>query len=212
MKISCHNFTNVGYTLVDFTDEELEPIKQEINSIKDKFDGIDNRKNLAGNISKEFLLPNSVSHLENIFTPAILEYDSQFDYLQSVQMNTRDKPIKLDTPWVNFQRKHEFNPPHIHSGVFSFALWIDIPYYINEEMEVESSRESNMNVPGHFTFTYLNALGNLSTEYIPADKTWNNKALLFPSKMMHSVQPFTTSDDYRVSVSGNFKIDVDFLD
>ena len=32
--------------------------------------------------------------------------------------------------------------------------------------------------------------------------------LLFPSEMYHGVYPFYTSDDYRISVSGNFNFKI----
>ena len=43
------------------------------------------------------------------------------------------KPIYLDTMWVNFQKKYEFNPPHTHTGVLSFVIFIQIPYDLKEE-------------------------------------------------------------------------------
>jgi hypothetical protein len=30
--------------------------------------------------------------------------------------------------------------------------------------------------------------------------------MLFPSKLKHGVNPFYTSDDYRISISGNIRI------
>ena len=35
--------------------------------------------------------------------------------------------------WVNYQKKYDFNPIHIHSGVFSFVIWVQIPYDLTEE-------------------------------------------------------------------------------
>ena len=34
----------------------------------------------------------------------------------------------LNQLWVNYQYKTEFNPSHDHSGVYSFAIWMKIPY------------------------------------------------------------------------------------
>ena len=38
---------------------------------------------------------------------------------------------------------------------------------------------------------------------IPVEKGWEGKLVMFPSLLMHSVTPFRTSDDYRISISGN---------
>jgi hypothetical protein len=201
-------FPNVGFLLVRLKYDDLLPIVNEVQSILDReFVGIqDNRSNLAGNIQHEYKLNDSVQHIENVFLPLIPEYDKEFDYLETLQQNTRDTEVVLDSAWVNFQRKHEFNPPHCHSGIMSFALWVDIPYSIEEEKSSPSSNQSNMNIPGHFSFYYTNSLGNICSEHLPIDKEYNGYAVLFPSKMMHGVEPFATSDKFRVSVSGNFKI------
>jgi len=47
-------------------------------------------------------------------------------------------------------------------------------------------------------------LGNIRSHDLPVDKSYEKKLLLFPATMRHSVYPFYTSDDYRISVSGNF--------
>ena len=39
-----------------------------------------------------------------------------------------DSQLVLDKFWVNYQYKTEFNPYHDHSGVYSFAIWLKIPY------------------------------------------------------------------------------------
>ena len=35
------------------------------------------------------------------------------------------------------------------------------------------------------------------------DKSFEGKILMFPSYMQHQVFPFYTSDDYRITISGN---------
>ncbi|BCU96073.1 MAG: hypothetical protein CM15mV11_1480 [Caudoviricetes sp.] len=43
-------------------------------------------------------------------------------------------------------------------------------------------------------------------KHIPLDKNYEWKMVLFPSRMYHGVNPFYTSDEYRVSISGNLYI------
>ena len=38
---------------------------------------------------------------------------------------------------------------------------------------------------------------------LPIDKAWEGTMILFPSSLNHNVYPFYTSDDYRISISGN---------
>ena len=112
-------------------------------------------------------------------------------------------PLGVSDVWVNFQSKHEFNPAHDHSGVLSFVLWINIPYTIKEENEKSPGKKSKRPLSGHFGFYYTNILGQICFYDIPADTTMENCMLIFPSKLTHTVHPFYSSDEYRISVSGN---------
>ena len=41
---------------------------------------------------------------------------------------------------------------------------------------------------------------------IELDRNSAGKMVIFPATLKHSVYPFYTSDDYRISVSGNFTL------
>ena len=51
---------------------------------------------------------------------------------------------------------------------------------------------------------YNNSVGDIITEDILLDNNCNNKMILFPSKIKHSVSPFYSTEKTRVSVAGNF--------
>jgi hypothetical protein len=89
----------------------------------------------------------------------------------------------------------------------SFVLYLKVPYLIEDEMLKGPGKESNYNSSGFFSFHYTNSLGELQNHRIDTDETYENCMIMFPSKMMHSVSPFYTSDEYRISVSGNFVFD-----
>ena len=160
---------------------------------------------MAGNIEHEYELPKSMNHMSSIILPLVMEYEKRWGVLSAEQMLTQDVPLKLFSLWVNFQKKHEFNPPHTHKGIMSFVLWLDIPYDIKDEINTTSSRDSAVKIPGHFQFLYIDSIGNIRTCNLPVDKTWNGKMAVFPAKMNHAVYPFSTSDDYRITISGNIK-------
>jgi len=201
------NFKNIGFLSVQFTDDQLKPVKEEIEKIRSNFElAKEANHKLAGHINHEYDLIESLPHLEKLFSPLIDIYDFHFDYTKEFSMLSKDVPIYLDSAWVNFQQKHEFNPPHNHSGIFSFALWINIPYsYDNERKVFPKVGSKTINSTGSFTFQYTNALGRIGTYTINLDTTSQNCAVFFPAEMVHEVSPFYTSDEYRISVSGNFK-------
>lgn len=192
--------SELGFLRIKFSDEELLSVKEEINNIKNNFDSSGRANSmLAGNLTHEYKLPKSRTQLNTLFQPYIKEYKETF----KIELEN----LRLVDPWVNFQQKYEFNPMHVHDGVLSFVLWTSIPYLMETEMKQKHSVDSISPVPGCFTFTYANLFGQICEYVIPADKKYENYALLFPSNLNHSVYPFYTSDDYRISVSGNFHVE-----
>ena len=72
-----------------------------------------------------------------------------------------------------------------------------------KELENNSVKHSNTPRPGYFSFSYTNIFGEISNCDIAVDKKDEGRILFFPSKMVHQVFPFYTSDEYRITVSGN---------
>ena len=199
-------FPNIGFLEVKLTDEELAPIWQEVNKIQKDFNiGIEYNKKLAGNIAKEYQLFESAEYINGLVFHYLKEYDNISRHIAKADYLTSNLPLVIPEPWVNFQSKYEFNPPHIHSGIASFVIWLKIPYNIEDELLNSASVKSHEPLAGHFAFQYTNTLGQIRPYNIPADSSMENKMLIFPADLTHSVHPFYTSDDYRISVSGNVK-------
>jgi hypothetical protein len=194
-------FPNIGFTSAKLTEAELAPIKKEIEEIRNNFESsITHNHNLAGNIKKEFSFKN-LGYLATTIFP----YIKEDPYLKS--KISGNVSIRLIGAWINFQEKYEFNPPHDHDGDLSFVIWISIPYNINSELTNSPSVKSNYPVAGHFSFLYTSSLGGIAEHLIPADRSMENTLLIFPASLKHCVYPFYTSDEFRISVSGNFAID-----
>ena len=201
-------FDNIGVLVTQLSEDELKPIKDEIKNIQDNA-SLYNRANadLAGNIEHSYELKDSSKYIEELIMLYVNKYNDKFKYLESIFLANKKLPLGFDKPaWVNFMKKYEFNPSHTHSGVFTFVIWIDIPYSMEDELNQEYCKRSSVKVPGHFEFLFINKLGEITSYYIPADKTYNNTLLVFPSKLRHGVYPFASSDGYRISVSGNYKL------
>ena len=197
-------FPNIGYITTTFTNKELNPIRKEVDEIKNNFDTatVANHK-LAGHLKHEFDLSQCKSYVEELLAPYVSSYTKEFNILEEYNLTTNSDHLYLDSLWVNFQQKHEFNPVHFHSGVLSFVLWLSVPY--NSYME--NHLYPNVNggpQTSAFCFHYISSIGDIRTHAIPADETYENRVVIFPARLRHSVNPFYTSDRFRISISGNF--------
>ena len=178
--------------------KELKELTKNILENPSNFEPYNN--NLAGNLEKEFVLSNGRKIIEPYLTSLVKSYLKQCD--------TKVKNLKLEfsDAWVNFQKKYEFNPIHCHSGQYSYVLWVQIPYDLEEEISLSNCMNSNFPMNSFFSFSFTDFLGKLVDERLPVDKSWEGRIILFPAKLHHQVYPFYTSDDYRISISGNIKI------
>jgi len=151
-------------------------------------------KNLVGHLSKEykFVLPESFLPFLETF---ILGYCEYFNYPK--------RTITDQDVWINLQQKTEYNPIHVHNADLSWVLWVKIPYKLSDEDSLENSISSSVSANGRFMFTFTTLNGNIRNHVINIDKTFEGKIVLFPSYLNHSVNPFYTSDEYRISIAGN---------
>tara|TARA_Y100000004_G_scaffold188738_1_gene243329 strand:- start:85 stop:771 length:687 start_codon:yes stop_codon:yes gene_type:complete len=198
-----HNFHNqLLYVETKISSSDLQKLK---NKAKDCLKNQNNFKNsnntLAGNIEKEFHLNES---FEEILFPYTSLLADEYNNLNNKILDKQNQSNWVSTgSWINFQKKHEFNPSHDHTGIYSFVLWIQIPYDLKEELEFQNCKNSNEPLNSLFCFYYLNQYGQIVESELPIDKTWEGTMILFSSKLRHQVFPFFTSDDYRISISGN---------
>lgn len=202
MNILYGSFGNLGFIRDTVPDDLLQDLHAEINSLdtsQNKYN-----RNLAGNIKEEYKLLSCHNKLEQYVTSLCSAYCNGFD-LKTTARDLSPDELVLDTYWVNIQQKHEFNPMHTHDGVYSFAIWIEVPYTIEEELANTSCVNSNMPRPGMFSFIYTNILGEIREAEFPVDKSYEGTIFLFPSCLPHTVYPFSTSDKRRVSISGNLR-------
>ena len=106
--------------------------------------------------------------------------------------------------WVNFQKKYDFNPVHDHRGALSFVIWMKIPY--TREDEANTARTKGIAegcISGCFQFLFTSMLGQIVKHNYYLNPSYEGTILVFPSRLNHTVYPFYTSDEARVSISGN---------
>jgi len=204
---------NHWYIRAKLSDEMISDIKYNISLLEQTKDNEANHF-LAGKIDKEYFIEIPISVKEFIFD-MIKEYKE--DIIKSTQLFD-NKILNLDsfsyTPtntnskfkyqsWVNFQKKYEYNPAHNHDGDYSYVIWYKIPYNKFDERVYGVGSKSHSKTNGNFTFYFVNDENKVDYINISNDSSDNGTLLIFPSTQIHSVNPFYTSDDYRITLSGN---------
>lgn len=204
MKLQYNNFHNPGFIIADLPKNVFENLKLAETELQSS----DYNHRLAGNIKKEYAFPQAKPIINDTILSLCELYEKKYDYMKTLNILNKNLPIELndDDVWINYQKKHEFNPVHDHSGIYSFVIWLKVPYNIENELNHSPGNNSNKCVAGHFEFVYTNNLGLISCIQLPADNTYEGKICFFPARISHCVYPFYTSDDYRISISGNVKL------
>lgn len=193
-----YQLTSPGITLGTLPSDLYEKVMEEIVEIQNNFYSSESYNHaLAGNIEKQYFLNKSFSIMEPFLSRMASEYTKKWNYYP------KEDGYKLQSLWVNFQRKHEFNPLHAHNSVMSFVCWMNVPYSIENEFNLDSVKNSRAKAASIFQFVYTDIMGRICHEDFFVDKNWSRRIVMFPSKLHHQVYPFYTSDDFRISISGN---------
>jgi hypothetical protein len=197
------NLSNSGVILDDIPDSLFNNIKEEANYLEEQ-----NQKMISGltgnGVAKHFFMNQTY---QKEFLSYIIDLKNVYlniypDYLSSFKSLSHSVPFVCGTPWFNIQKKGEFIPMHNHDGLLSYSAWIKIPY--DAEEETKDGKYASC-----FQFNYSTITGNTFTEIIKIDKSFEGKIMIFPSTLPHCVYPFYTSDDTRISMSGNVLFDTE---
>ena len=189
---------------------EIKLSTQEMNYL---WKCIDNRKEshkdrLAGMIHESNILVDEDDWFwKNTLEPLVCKYASQMGNVGSNVPVNQYHPYYLSSMWVNYQKQTEFNPLHDHNGVYSFVIWMKIPTRHFEQNKNPIALRSNYPKLSTFEFRYLNTLGQIKEFIYEMNPEMEGMMLLFPSKLMHQVNPFYNCDEDRISISGNITLD-----
>ena len=186
------------------TDDFFELLKKESDASVKKELSYNHR--LAGIIQKEYKL-RDLNILQPYMKDLVNIYDQVWDKWRNADEPSKNKYL-IKTMWVNYQRQHEFNPPHDHSDDLSFVIYLKIPEEIKKEYKEYKGKSSG---PGGISFIY--GEGNRQAITYQAHFPEEKDLFIFPAWLKHYVAPFK-SDVERVSISGNLasKVDVISLD
>jgi hypothetical protein len=196
-----------GFLLLKLPQDIMGEIKTTVDEIQNDFTKATSMNHeLAGQIDKEYktyLTPKATDYIRY----TVDEYNKHNpDLLKNIHENIYPNPVlEYDGyAWVNFQEKYEYNPMHIHDGVFSYVIWYQIPFYREDEITRGAGKLKIPMENQNGAFNFIGVRDNrIITYMLDVDKTKEGFMAVFPSTLNHLVHPFYTSDDYRITVSGN---------
>ena len=172
-------------------------IKKEISQFKSN-NYTEMISGLSGNnIPKHYWMRNNIKEWKQYILNLSGEYEKHFKYLKGKTFLNKSVACTADTPWFNFQQKYEFIPVHNHEGIYSYVLWIKIPYDIDKECVGKNAYASC------FELFYTSITGDLKNYKIKVSKNDEGTVTLFPAYLSHCVYPFSSVNGVRISMSGN---------
>ena len=200
---------NLPWLDIRITKEAMDELWDTINNSPLKTDGTnDARFNLAGNISSSLYMPKN----KGLFEDTIIGY-SEYMYYGASWGNYYGTKVEKVLPapvftikqlWVNYQKQHEFNPPHDHDGLYSFVVFMKIPTHWKEQHALPISVNSNAPCAGDFMFLVADGQGQGVNPFpVPLSPEDEGRMLFFPSWLKHQVFPFYGTEEERITVSGN---------
>jgi hypothetical protein len=204
------DLVNCGFVIDDLNSFLIKRIQSVTAQFKDSFKN-DQRIDAY---DLDAVLPEELkTDIEKEARRLIVAHETRYRYFNKMYNSMTSIPaeqveLELERIWVNIQRKGEFLPIHNHSGIYSFVIWADIPFNIEDESISSPNPTTEKNRAGLFQFVYTDTLGKVGLLTLPVDKKWQGRICVFPAELNHQVYPFYSTDDVRVSISGNFRIHV----
>jgi len=180
--------------------EVMDSLNKYIDTtIKDeeKSKELDYGHKLAGNVNQEFRI--SQEHAKTSGWLNFLGNVAQGYVKQSIgQKITKFNIIET---WVVRQFSNEYNPTHWHSGHLSGVGYLKVPSSYGETKQ----KNKTVNLNGNLQLIH-------GSQQFLSKSLWNIKPELgdfymFPNYLMHSVFPFTGTDQERRSISFNAIVD-----
>ena len=194
---------NIGWLEYKLNSKEMDYVWRCIENKKEK-----TNETLAGNISASYTLMDRGDWFWlNVISPLEMRYAAEFRNLGEKLPTQIKHPYCMGRWWVNYQKQNEFNPVHNHTGIYSFVIWMKIPYDGGKQNQKDIARHSNTPSIGDFQFTYSNMLGKSCIDTYRLSPHYEGTMLFFPSQLPHQVYPFYDCDEERISVSGNIMLD-----
>jgi hypothetical protein len=196
---------NYGFYIDKAPQKVLNELKQQIDDLQSNFSKGEKANNyLAGEIEHEYALSPQLQTKQYIKSLS-QKFENESQYM--ISNYHHPLTLKFDDLWVNFQKKYEYNPVHHHKGVYSFVIWYKIPFTFKDEEKYNHKSPEQGYTHGKFAFVHQTSTPTHHLyQLLDIDKSKEGYVSIFPSSLRHTVHPFYSSDEYRITVAGNVRL------
>ena len=184
---------------IKMPNEMIEQINKYVDSVindEEKIKKLDEGDKLIGKVQQEFLM--EVEFMKKIKWANFLA--ANVSSWAKEELNKEIKHFELIKSWVVRQFKNDYNPVHWHTGDISGVGYLKVPSYLGNTSQPD--KKTNENGKLQLIFGSPN-LFSKSTYLV---KPEIGDFYLFPNYLMHTVYPFSGTDEERRSVSFNAKV------
>ena len=205
-----------------YLDKLPEPVVRELDVLIEHLGGkpeFDASGQLAGRIKKQTHL---TEHISNTVQEQIITHCNRFYHMvqQAPQIEMpgfRQLSMQIQSIWSNIQEAREYNPPHSHSGDFSFVIYCrnDLEKYSLHRLQNNEYDSVHNESQQHDTMQNTALAGLIELQYgEPAWMNWTQfrhvpsrgDIIIFPNWLRHTVYAHYEANHIRVSVAGNVNI------
>ncbi len=184
---------------IKMSNEMIKKINEYVDSVikdEEKIKKLDEGDKLIGKVQQEFLM--EVEFMKKIKWADFLA--ASVSSWAKEELNKEIKHFELIKSWVVRQFKNDYNPVHWHTGDISGVGYLKVPSYLGNTSQPD--KKTNENGKLQLIFGSPN-LFSKSTYLV---KPEIGDFYLFPNYLMHTVYPFSGTDEERRSVSFNAKV------
>ena len=194
----------LGWLEYNLNDQQIDYVWRCIKNKKQDYRG-----KLAGHLSASYSLFDRADwFFKDVISPLLDRYATEYENLARKFPTRRSHPVYMQEWWVNYQKQGEFNPLHDHGGVYSFVIWMKIPFdWEDQNNSTSIGGKSNAAEVSTFQIIYSNIIGETRNYDYRLSKADEGKMIFFPARLRHQVYPFYNCDEDRISVSGNIGLD-----
>lgn len=164
---------------------------------------------LAGRIVQQYDISDNCS--KQVYDEITSHLKHKYDELQSVtgldyQSGIDWNKVWIDSLWVNIQKAGEYNPPHIHDGMYSFVIYTKNDMARDEAIDNQFDNQKGQSMAGHLELKFSEQNFANFSHYSHWPEVGD--IIMFPSWLQHFVHSFYKEDAERISVAGNFQMGI----